>query len=188
MLIAARSSQDFAAVYARSPAHARNVLPPSPHPAAATLVRFLRPFDRSQPHTVFPSLSPSSSSLRHCSATRHRIGRVAHGPSPTPWRCPVHRAGRAGGGHRAKRTNRYELCRNSDFVGPARSSHWNMEPQMDEGDLDTGARQDIETLIERLKPEDRQSISAMAESDLILLHHGGHGYAISSVRTSSLIS
>ena len=73
-------------------------------------------------------------------------------------------------------------------VGPARSPHWNMAPQMDEGDLDTGARQDIETLIERLKPEDRQSISAMAESDLILLHHGGHGYAISSVRTSSLIS
>ena len=33
-------------------------------------------------------------------------------------------------------------------------------------------RQDVETLIERLKPEDRQAISAMAESDLILLHHG----------------
>ena len=43
---------------------------------------------------------------------------------------------------------------------------------MDEGDLDTEARRDIETLIERLKPEDRQAISAMAESDLILLHFG----------------
>jgi hypothetical protein len=43
---------------------------------------------------------------------------------------------------------------------------------MDEGDLDTGARRDIEALIELLKPEDRQAISAMAESDLILLHHG----------------
>jgi hypothetical protein len=43
---------------------------------------------------------------------------------------------------------------------------------MDEGDLDTRARQDVEALIELLKPEDRQSLRDMTEAELIRLHHG----------------
>jgi hypothetical protein len=43
---------------------------------------------------------------------------------------------------------------------------------MDEGDLDTRARRDIETLIDLLKPEDRQFIRDLEESELIRLHRG----------------
>jgi hypothetical protein len=43
---------------------------------------------------------------------------------------------------------------------------------MAEDDLDAGARRDIELLIELLKPEDRQSLRGMTETELIRLHHG----------------
>ena len=41
-----------------------------------------------------------------------------------------------------------------------------------EDDLDARAQRDIEALIELLKPEDRQSIRGMTETELIRLHHG----------------
>jgi hypothetical protein len=41
-----------------------------------------------------------------------------------------------------------------------------------EDDLASRAKRDIDKLIERLTPEDRQSIRKMAESDLYRLHHG----------------
>jgi hypothetical protein len=39
-------------------------------------------------------------------------------------------------------------------------------------DMDTGAQRDIEVLIELMKPEDRQTIRGMTETELIRLHHG----------------
>jgi hypothetical protein len=52
-------------------------------------------------------------------------------------------------------------------------------------DDEARARRDIEALIDLLKPEDRQSIRGMTETDYTTAT--GHGCAISSVRTSSLI-
>jgi hypothetical protein len=43
---------------------------------------------------------------------------------------------------------------------------------MDEGNLDARAQQDLEALVSQLKPEDRQSLRDMAESELIRLHFG----------------
>ena len=68
------------AAYARPRARARNTLPLSPHPAPATSARFPRRCDGSRLRTIFPWLFPSPSSLRQCSAKRHRIGRVPHRP------------------------------------------------------------------------------------------------------------
>ena len=63
---------------ARPRARARNTLPLSPHPAPATSARFRRQCDGPRPRTTFPWLFPPPSSLRQCSAKRHRIGRVPH--------------------------------------------------------------------------------------------------------------
>ena len=43
---------------------------------------------------------------------------------------------------------------------------------MAEDDLHVRAQRDIEALIELLKPEDRQPIRDMTETELIRLHHG----------------
>ena len=67
---------------ARPRARARNTLPLSPHPAPATSARFRRQCDGPRPRTTFPWLFPPPSSLRQCSAKRHRIGRVPHRLSP----------------------------------------------------------------------------------------------------------
>ena len=49
---------------------------------AATSARFPRQCDGPRPRTTFPWLFRSPSSLRQCSAKRHRIGRVPHRLSP----------------------------------------------------------------------------------------------------------
>lgn len=41
-----------------------------------------------------------------------------------------------------------------------------------ESDAAIRARQDIEKLVERMKPEDRDLLRDTSESELILLHHG----------------
>ena len=49
---------------------------------AATSARFRRRCDGPRPRTTFPWLFPPPSSLRRCSAKRHRIGRVPHRLAP----------------------------------------------------------------------------------------------------------
>ena len=69
-------------LHAQPRARARNTLPLSPHPAPATSARFRRRCDGPRPRTIFPWLFPPPSSLRQCSAKRHRIGRAPHRRSP----------------------------------------------------------------------------------------------------------
>ena len=56
---------------------------------APTAARFPPPCDEYRLRTTFPWLLSPPSSLRQCSAKRHRIGRVPHGPSPNVIEIPA---------------------------------------------------------------------------------------------------